>query len=499
MPTLLQALGLLLPPTLVGCAALYALGIRFRSDRLAYFGWAWMLGALGTGCVVFLWCCTGLSLAGSWLIPAELLLAAGLVVVGRSRAGRARRESTDGEVSVSAFQSAPAWERAVFAAVFLAVFAWGLGWIVASTQVPVMQGDEAGVWNIRAKLIYDAGGFGEAFVQEMGRSPRFPVHKDYPLLNPLLQVRAFAVAGGIVQTFVRLPVQALYLALLLVLGSALVRRVRPGVAALLLLMYLGLPQTFEQFGETKADHLVALGLLVLLDCLARWWQSGETRWWALGCLGGALVVASKHEGMPYLFAVALAFALASPRVLAGALAHRARLLWAVLPFAVLGGVWGFNRWFGFTNTVRHAKWVGGPGFFERLATEWRARLELVLGTYRDEVLFSGRGSNYLYLVFFVLLGVLLLVQLRRRLGLRTADLSFAGALRVQALALVLCMASLVVIYLGTTYDVAWHLATSGSRTAHQLLPAIMLWIAGVLGGQPNSAVEDGLPRATART
>ena len=73
-------------PLLLGALVLAALGVVPRTDRIAYVGWAWMVGAFGTAAVVFVWLWAGMPGPAAWVPSGGALLLGGVVwFVGRRR------------------------------------------------------------------------------------------------------------------------------------------------------------------------------------------------------------------------------------------------------------------------------------------------------------------------------------------------------------------------------------------------------------------------------
>ena len=89
----------------------------------------------------------------------------------------------------------------------------------------------------KAKALYDTGGLGADYAAALGADVAAP-HKDYPLLNPLLQSWVFLHRGRVTHVENRLPIQLLFVALVLALASALRHHASPGIGAALLVLVL---------------------------------------------------------------------------------------------------------------------------------------------------------------------------------------------------------------------------------------------------------------------
>ncbi len=441
---------------LAGIGAVRACGLRWRSDPIAYLGWAWIAGCLVTAAFVLAWVAAPFPLrAGPALVGAFAALAAALFAAGSRSA---------------APPPAPARASGLEQRVFAAALAFAL--VLTAVRVltgdvePVVRGDEAEFWALKAKVIYVSAGFDAGFEEAMNGA--YVRHKDYPLLHPLLQVWMFAHAGEITHVVNRLPVQGCAFALVLVLAAALRRRVRPGAAALLLLCTLAVPSTFHQARTAFVDGPVALGVLVALDAGMRWREERRAPWWRLLCVGLAFMLWAKNEGLMYLVALAGALVVASLRTRFArsveraplAPASRARWLWLALPAAVVALTWGFNTHFGFENDIVSGALATTPASD---APPPSAKLTKTLAFVTTDVLLYPRHANLFFLAFLVLVAVFPLRLARSPLQIPTV-----------ALALVLC--GYVAVFVVTPHALDWHLPSAAPRVMSQSLPALTLWL-----------------------
>src|SRR5690606_9970017 len=139
--------------------------------------------------------------------------------------------------------------------------------------------------------------------------------------------------------------QACALALLLVLAGALRDTAGPAWGACLLVCWFALAETRNALATAYADGLVAAGLLVAVDCWRRYLRDRGRQWLALGAIGIAIMVWSKHEGLMYL--VALVLGIAACRVPI----PRRSWPWAALPLGLLAFTWTWNAILGFENDL----------------------------------------------------------------------------------------------------------------------------------------------------
>lgn len=456
-------------PLILGVAALRFAGLERRDDPLAYWAWAWVTGALATAALTFGWCWTGAPLTALPYIVAAVASAGLFLSVKwidrspsplepRERAPRARFESV------------------VFGIVTALVLVVVALRILEGSRVAIVTDDEANLWALHAKVIFHAGGFTPLYREVVSARPSTLLHADYPLFNPMLQLWTYAHSGAVEHVAARLPVQAVALAGVAVLASALRRAVRPGIAAALLVMVVATPQLQHQPRVVNSDLMVAFGALVAFDAWTRWHAARDTRagnaFWRVGCVGIALMLWSKNEGLFYLACVVAAWVLLC-LVTRRSSMRSWQAAWMLLPLAVVVLGQGFNLAFGFENDLIAGKQVGEPFW----VIAWRRLSEagrIVYGFLGREVLLDPGHSHGLVAAFVALTFC----------ALRTA---FSATLRVPTLAIWLALVGLSVVYLGTPHDggsldgIRWHLETSGRRVFFQLVPCLALWLAHYLG------------------
>ncbi len=459
-------LGLFGPPVLLGAALARILGFRYHRDPFAWAGLVWIAGHFGTAFVLFVWLLAG-GRARAPLGPdlAAVALALGLFAA-RAPASVARP-----------FRAGP---------LFRLAFALGLlacaHYVLAGTLRPVAVDDEATIWALKAKVIHHAGGFGAAFRREMAE-PGFVNQKDYPLFVPLLILRVYAHAGGIVHVASRLPVQLFAPAIFCLLAGALARCARP--AAALLLLSPVLVWRFEALagaGSGEGPLIAGLTTCLYAAVLARAREPGAP---ALAALGAAVALWSKNEALLYLLALAAALAacFAAARLRGPVrLPLRLRALaWLVLPaaFALLGAA--FNRAFGFESPwARHPQGTLGQLFVRQLPTH----LWPVLGYYADRILLAPAHA-------LLLPAAALLLPFLDPAG-RRAD----PWLRILQAFLFFALLGQVCVFVATPAELSWHLETAAGRIAFQLVPVAVAVMALMLDRPgPRTDAADPPPRA----
>ncbi len=461
MTVVLQLVLMLGLPLLLGAALLRLLGIGIRSDPVAFFGWAWIAGCLGTGLVVFAWLWTGLGTA-SVLAPA---LAIAVLTLLAWRFGR-RVDAVP-----AARVRAPMLERAVFGVVLAALVVFVIERIVTGTLIPVLVGDEAEFWAFKSKILYASGGFNEQFRATMHDPLRLIYHKDYPVLNLLLQVWSFACSGRITHVVNRLPIQVFALANLLVVAGALRRVVRPGLAALLVVLLIAPSRADGWAHLAMSDLLVSVGVVAAFDAFSRWYRNSEIAWFRLGAVAVAALLWSKNEGLFYSICTGAAILLS---VLPQPSLLRSRRLWRAVPWLLVpGAVFALHLWFnahhGFVSAFSESEDGTLLALFrERFTTQ----LTTVLDYFARNVVFSPEHSNLLPVCFFGLVVGFPVVL-------------WKSSLRVPTLALLGASAGLIAIFIAhptpPPSDIMQQLVNGAQRVSFQLFPSLVLWVGAAIG------------------
>ncbi|MEZ6196649.1 MAG: hypothetical protein R3F20_13135 [Planctomycetota bacterium] len=455
----------LLLPLATGAALLRAAGLDPRRDLLGFLAAVYPAGALLTGSAQFLTLRLGFHPASPATPIVLAALTLGLAVIG---AKRAAGEESAWTVPLRG-RGALRWAGEAF---FVLVLLAALGDVVLvglqRLGEPIVSGDSAAIWTIRAKMIFAHGAI-DADLPDTLNEARGAHHLDYPLLGPLLQVWCMGRAGGLLEAGLQWPTLGWYASLVLQVLAVARRRIGPAAGAALSLVYLSLPTITVVVGGTMMDHVVALAFLGLCDRILRLAEEDGDAGPNLALLGvwAAVLVWSKNEGTMLLAAAALG----SLAGLRAATWRRAlggpRAAWLALPAAVLVLHRAFNRTYGFDNDLM----TGGNGRDARpLPTMLRENLPTkggdILAFFWESARDFDRGRG-LFLLFAA--GVLL--------GGRPV---WTAPLRFLTLAIGIGASGYFLAYVISFEDLRWHLFTSADRTTGQLFGAIHLFLAARL-------------------
>lgn len=481
----LEVLWLLGAPMLAGGGLLRLMGLPFRDDRLAFVSWAYLVGSLAAAVVLWIWTLLAKPIAAEWLWWG--LVGVGVVAAVRAGGGRVTSDAETPQVS------RPRIERALFVVVVAALLIHGLDVATARNALPILAGDEGNIWTAKAKVLHVlADSIGPAFRDE---AVLFVQHPDYPLLNPLLQLSAFEVAGRLTAVDSRLPIQGVMLALILLTASSLRRHVRPIVAAALLLALFTTDMSRFLAGSAYADHLVMFGILAAVDAWARFRESRERAWFRLACLGLVFAILAKNEGsMLSLLVVMVVGALRGLRLLSGPLSPSewAERAWLALPVVAVVGVQAHNAALAFRNDLFDPD-VEASGLSGRLIAQFDQHVGPVLSFAWREILAAPATTHLVFGGLFVGFVVIALVPARRpRAEFLVPALCTLGALAVYQL-----------VFVATPYEIDKHLPAASVRVAMHVAPLsvlaqAMLWadLFPVLGaadrtGHAASAAQSG--------
>jgi len=203
---------------------------------------------------------------------------------------------------------------------------------------------------------------------------------DYPCLNPLLQVSAFAAAGRVLHTESRLPLQAFGIVLVLLLAGGVAARTRQWLAIAAVVACAGTLGTGAAT-SAYADTLMACTLLATVDALVRWRDEGDPAWWRIACIAASTMVASKSEGLMLVALVGFFGGATSwswyrqRRPL-----RRREFAWLLLPIAVVLAGQAFNAAHDLRNAMMAAN-AAGSGPLDRLISQFAEQAPVVLGEF----------------------------------------------------------------------------------------------------------------------
>ena len=457
-------------PLLLGAGVLSGLGIRARTDRIAYLGWAWASGALVTGLVLLGWASVGAPLSARAIVP--FLVAVALCCLGLARVRRGP------PLEPHARPADDPRERLLFGLALAVLLLVACDRSLTAALQPVLRTDEAMIWAAKAKAIFSAGGLDERYAE----TADYVLHADYPALNPLLQILVFAHAGEIVHFAGRAPIQVAQLALLLVLASALTRRIRPALALLVLVPCAALAgaPTGDLLATAYSDGMVALGVAIAVDAWLRWEEDGERAWIALASIGLAFATFAKNEGLffagIFVAAVVVSRLTRAGRPFGSTWFARARaalpLALAFTPFALTRAS---NARFGFEGDLTGTANAAGAPIWETIPDQLADRGGLVVGYVTREVLLDPGNSRLLFA-----LAALVALAYPARVA--------RGKLLVPALLFGLAAVGYGLVFVGSPHHLGrpeaakwWHLDTACVRVYAQMLPAVGVWLAAAAG------------------
>ncbi|HLQ38814.1 MAG TPA: hypothetical protein VK348_13475 [Planctomycetota bacterium] len=439
-----------LAPAVFGAGIVRWLGLGPAHGWRVFAAWSYLVGQYTLAHATSLWLLARQPLPG-WCLPLFALLGGSALLLAHRRRGIDRSDTP------------PAHDRWLgLLCIVLAIVC--IDQFLRVNVQPILASDEGDIWSAKAKVLYCADSMPVPFGLAL-----YARHTDYPLFDPLVQVLAFASHGRVLQWENRLPIQCFGISLLLLLSAALGHYTSRWLAAAAMVAFTS--SLFFQCTTTAyADVMVAFALLAAVDGWLRWQQTGERVWWRLCCFGLAALLASKNEGS--MLAVAAVVAVVIVRLLQGRRENGARLrwqwLWLLLPLGAVACNRGFNAWFGCSNDLLDPVNTGGHGLFGQIVALLGDRALPVVGFYGGMLV--DRAQQRL-LVLLLLVAALL--RGRRVL---------AGPQLLPLLTVVGALVGYMLVFVGTHFEVQWHLATAADRTVLQVLPTAVLALGMHLGG-----------------
>lgn len=420
----------------IGLGLCVAAGLDLRALGLRAPAIAWTVGAFAVSAVVLVCGLFG------WFPAARVVVGASSVVLVALMACRTAWRGRLPRLVVDRVHAIPA-------IIALVVGAWLVtGWMYVSDYP--LRGDESGIWNARAVVAKDAGGFGSEYQAALDPDAQRIGHPDYPPLNSLLQLWTSLCADEDPGTHVRLPILVFDLVSLLFLVGMLTMR----TCGWLGLLIAAGPFLTTWYGSPTAssDRLVALGLLMAMDRRAF-------------PFGVALMVCAKHEGTALALVLAVALAVV-------AICARPREGWSprrilsgyLVGGGLLTGIWGWNVAYGLTNDVADG------GLFARLLEEGPGRAGTLAEMAWSDFI-TAPGASALLLPLAVFFSVMRPTALRRPDVMLPALVSLGGTV------------ALLLVFLATPHGLLWHWDTAGPRVLSQVSLVTALWAATLAAGE----------------
>ncbi|TAJ24969.1 MAG: hypothetical protein EPO68_00625 [Planctomycetota bacterium] len=452
----LQLAGLLGLPLVAGIGVLARMRLPLSCARLAWLAWAWVAGLLVLGLFLYAWVLAEAPLA-------RAPLAFGAIALALFASGLRKLKASASAPLEDTVARAPTWERWLWRASVFAILALAVSRVAASAAIPVLEGDEANYWTLRAKLLWQHGGISAGFLAD-SVDTELIYHPAYPFFNSLLQLWSFCWAGGIDAFAARIAIVACGPALWLALAGLLARVARPCVGAVLLWITATLPLTQSASRFAESDLLSALGMVVALDGWLRV-RADRGEGWRVLALGCAFFLWSKNEGALWI-AAALAGTLVAAFLPGGArfavLRPRRAWLWALVPALFVALTAGYNAYHGFSNDLTSGDYRG-KGMLALLVEQFPERTAPVLAWFAKHVWFD-RDTVVVYVA-------LLAVLVARPAWIRRRELN------APVFALLFASAGLVLVYVATPHPIPQHLETSAHRVAWTLFPVAIVLLA----------------------
>lgn len=446
-------------PAVFGLGVVRLLGLGPGAGAATSWGFAYVIGQWLLAHATALWLLLGQPVPG-------VVLPIAAVALGISCCRLARKH-----VPPPAPQAAATRSWFVVGATSLAIAALAIECLQANAQ-PIRFSDEAEIWAGKAKVLYGAATI------PVGEGLTIVSHGDYPNLNPLVQVLAFAASGRVLHWENRLPLQCFAVALVLLLAGALRRRARSWLAAAAVVA-CGSSLMTGIVTAAYADVPLACAALAAVDALLRWRETGSRVWWRLACGSLAAMLATKNEGAMLAIAILVPVAAwswfvrepdgtrrqPSPRDLA----------WLLAPVVTLGLHLAFNAVHGLHNDIVGSG-IGG-GILSRFVSQAPTHVPAVAAFFASMAIDA---------------------NLHRLLPLLCVTAAIAAVigggrrwLREPA-AMVTCMFVLAafgyaMVFVATPADVTWHLLTAAARTLEHVVPIATLALCITIAPRPPGA------------
>lgn len=356
---------------------------------------------------------------------------------------------------------------------------WGLplAYIVALYGVliltrPLAHWDARSIWFFHAKIIYFQG----ALSEQSGWSELLDAHADYPKLLPTLAAQVATVAGYWNEF---LPKAALLVLLVPAAAGYFAFFKRP--ISWIFLISMAFFSTYTELWNGYADGYFALYAGLAILALGRWSESRRPHDLLLGFAALGIVSCLKNEGSLFLVCTAVAFC---ALLLLGRMEGRDRFPAPVdrfsLAYLAVVALAGPGAWL-----VKKSAWGlhGDLGLSVRyLAEAWGRMTDGESFGLVVKNLFQAHELSHALIP--LAMGIIAARIFRVRIPL-------AVWLPLSAAALYLL--GITVVYLGTPYELGWHLETSAGRTVLPLIVTLSAATFLVMDAMESGRADDLQP------
>jgi hypothetical protein len=308
---------------------------------------------------------------------------------------------------------------------------------------PLTHWDARSIWFFHAKIIYYQG----ALTESSGWSELLDSHADYPKLLQTLAAQVAYVCGYWNEF---LPKVALLVLLIPAAAGYFAFFERP--LSWVFLISMAFFPTYTEIWNGYADGYFALYAGLAILALGRWFDSRRPHDLVLGLAGLGIVSCLKNEGALFLVCTAVGFTALG---LLGWKKRKERPLgsidWVSLTYLVVVTLAGPTLWL-----VKKKAWGlhSDLGFSGRyLAEAWGRSTDGESMSLVMKNLFQVQELTFALIPFAM--GIIAARVLRVRIP-PAVWLPFATA--------TLYLLGIVLVYLGTPYELSWHLNTSAGRT-----------------------------------
>jgi hypothetical protein len=354
------------------------------------------------------------------------------------------------------------------------VWSLPLAYIVALYGVliltrPLTHWDARSIWFFHAKIIYFQG----ALTEQSGWSELLDAHADYPKLLQTLAAQVACVCGYWNEF---LPKAALLVLLVPAAAGYFAFFKRP--ISWVFLISMAFFSTYTEIWNGYADSYFALYAGLAILALGRWFDSRRPHDLLLGLAALGIVSCLKNEGSLFLVCTAVAFAAVG---LLGWMKRKDRppgsIDWLSLTYLMVVMLAGLTIWL-----VKKKAW----GLHGDLNLSGRYLAE-AWGRLTDGESFSLIVKNLFqtqeltYALIPLAMGIIAARVFRIRIP-KTAWLPFSTA--------TLYLFGIVLVYLGTPYELSWHLITSSGRTVLPIFVTLSVATFLVMDAMEDARADD---------
>ncbi len=334
---------------------------------------------------------------------------------------------------------------------------------------PVESYDAVGIYGLKAKMLFLAGGISGNFFKELAAFFH-GAHPDYPLLIPLSQTWVYTFLGRFDDLAVKVIFPLFYISFLLVFYGALKRITKNRILALLFTFLLASVKQFSDYSTIAvADMELGIYFAVSIFYFYHWilgrYKKGSEFYLSISLLGLLLALWTKNEGMLLsliTLCILIIYVFLQDLKLKGQNASLKKIaqpiMYVLITSLFMLGWVVFKRRHGLINENFNLSMVNIENFFDGFS-----KIPAIIYEYQKQF-FGFKKWNIVWILFAVIF-------------IKEFKYIFSGNIKYISFSFVLFCAGYVLMYIFSAVEINFFVRFTGSRFLLHILPLVLFWMA----------------------